>query len=256
VLRDPASFAKLRRLVENTPYARAEFDLAKQKSDNPLEAPRRFIVRQRQSFLGKGREWSYSVHKSHGGVASVIKRWRRGVEGLAAVHHRFRNVQIECDSWLAVLARFDSPETLFFLDPPYIPDTRVSGKYRHELTRNDHNEIVAHLLASRSMVVLSGYDHETYKPLERAGWKRVDYKMRTQASDYRARRVESIWLSPSAANQGENLSLFLTPTARMREGAHRLHSMRVASTTKKVTRAIARLQAAGKEPKISSVARA
>jgi DNA adenine methylase len=45
VLRDPGSFAKLRRAVQNTLYARAEFELSKQKPDDPVEAARRFIVR-------------------------------------------------------------------------------------------------------------------------------------------------------------------------------------------------------------------
>ena len=256
VLREPKLFASLRRAVENTIYARAEFELAKQSTDDPVEAARRFIVRSRQSFGGKGMEWSYAVKNSHGGRASVVKRWRTGIEGLPAVHKRFQDVQIECDNWHAVMARFDTPETLFYCDPPYIPEARVSGKYRHELTHRDHRGIVDCVLAMRGMIVLSGYDHETYKPLERAGWKRVDYHVRTHASDYRARRVESIWLSPSAANQSENRKFFLSPTGRMSEGAHRSHQVRVEASTKRVLRAIAKFRATGKRVTISSIGRA
>jgi len=171
VLRDSKLFARLRESVEHTPYARAEFELAKQKSDDPVEAARRFIVRSRQSFAGKGGEWSYSVKGSHGGMASSVQRWSQGIASLPAVHDRFRDVQIECDDWYAVMSRYDSPETLYFLDPPYIPDTRVSGKYPYELTQNDHHEIVARLLGFRRMIVLCGYEHKAYKPLEQAGWR-------------------------------------------------------------------------------------
>ena len=45
------------------------------------------------------------------------------------------------------------------------PDTRVAGKYRHEITENDHRKLVACLISLRGMVVLSGYAHPTYKPL-------------------------------------------------------------------------------------------
>jgi DNA adenine methylase len=134
VLRDPSMFAKLRRAVENTLYARAEFELAKQRCDDPVEAARRFFVRQRQSFGGIGRVWSYSVKNSHGGMASGVRRWQRGIEGLPAAHRRLERVQIENDDWRAVISRYDSAETLFFLDPPYIPATRVAGGYRYELT--------------------------------------------------------------------------------------------------------------------------
>src|SRR5271170_963472 len=76
VLRDERLFKRLRRSLELTLYSRAEFDLAMQQSDDPVEAARRLLVRQRQSFSGKGEDWSYSTKKSQGGVASAVKRWR------------------------------------------------------------------------------------------------------------------------------------------------------------------------------------
>jgi DNA adenine methylase len=255
-LRDPLLFARLREAVGHTPYARAEFELSKQKSGDPVESARRFIVRSRQSFLGKGSEWSYSVRGSQGGMASSVQRWRKGVEYLPAVHDRFQTVQIECDDWYAVMSRYDSPDTLFFIDPPYVPETRVSGKYRHELTQNDHREIVARVARIQGMAILSGYEHETYGPLERAGWKRIDLKTRTHASDYRARRVESLWVSPSVANHSDNRKLFLPPIERQRQGAYRSHRVRVDTTTKRVARAISRFRVAGKKVTISGIGRA
>jgi len=252
VLRDSRSFKKLRRSLDATLYARAEFELAKQNSDDPVEAARRFMVRQRQSFSGKGIAWSCSIEKSAVGIRS----WRKGLESLPAVHRRFRDVQIECGDWRTLMYRYDSPATLYFLDPPYHPDTRVGGGYRHELTKQDHKELIARLLKIRGMVVLSGYNHETYKPLERAGWKRVDYHVRTHASDYRTWRVESIWLSPSVVNHAENRNLFLSPIERQRPGAYRSHKVRVEGSTKRVLRAIAKFRAAGKKVTISGIGRA
>jgi DNA adenine methylase len=251
VLRDARLFKKLCRSLDATLYARAEFELARQDSEDVVESARRFMVRQRQSFSGKGARWSYSVEES----AVGIRCWRKGVACLPAVHRRFKDVQIECDDWRTVMSRYDSPETLYFLDPPYHPDTRVGGGYRHELTHRDHRAIVDCVLAMRGMIILSGYDHETYKPLERTGWQRVDYHVRTHASDYRARRVESIWLSPSVVNHA-NRNLFLSPLDRQRQGAYRSHKVRVEGSTKRVLRAIAKFRAAGKKVTISGVGRA
>ncbi len=172
------------------------------------------------------------------------------------MHERFRRVQIECDDWRSVMVRYDTPETLCFLDPPYVPVTRVSGKYRHELTQNDHRDIVARLLEFRGMAMLSCYDHQTYVPLEQAGWKRIDYKMRTHASDFRAHRVESVWLSPSVLNHSRNRTLFFSPIERQRQAAYRSHRVQVESTTKRVVRSIARFRATGKKITISSIGRA
>ena len=121
VVRDPERCAKLRAAAEDTPYARSEFELAKQPCDEPVEAARRFLVRRRMSFGGNGEDWCYSVQTSRRGMAAAIRRWRWGVESLPGIHHRLKSVQIECGDWRGVLRRFDGADTLFFLDPPYRP---------------------------------------------------------------------------------------------------------------------------------------
>ena len=256
VVRDSKLCSRLQAAADNTPYSRAEFELAKQASDDPVESARRFIVRQRMSFGGMGRDWCYSVRNSRKGTAAAIRRWRWGVDALPAIHQRFKNVQIECAEWRDVMSRYDSPETLFYLDPPYVPETRVAGTYRHELTQDDHGELVACLLSVRGMVMLSGYRHQTYNPLERAGWARIDYPTCTHVRGSLTRRMECLWLSPSVARQEQNRNLFSSPRERMSEGARHAHSVMVAATTGKVLRAIERLQAKGKKPTATRLARA
>ena len=258
VLRDSRLFKRLCRGLDATLYARAEFELARQDSEDIVESARRFMVRQRQSFGGKGTAWSYSVEESQTGIASGIARWRKGLECLPAVHRRFQDVQIECDDWRKLIPRFDSRQTLFFLDPPYHPDTRVPCIYRHELTRNDHRDLIACLLRIRGMVVLCGYNHGTYEVLERAGWKRVTFKVPENVSHRRRRRrsprTECLWLSPSAVSCKPKL--FLTPLEKMKEGARETHKIRVNSTTNRLTRAIERLRTKGQKITIMGVARA
>ena len=77
----------------------------------------------------------------------------------------------------------------------------MSGSYRHELSHDDHRELVGCLLWVRGMVVLSGYAHETYAALERAGWARINYPTCTHG------RVRSLG--------GSNLSGFHHPLHAM-----------------------------------------
>jgi|SRR5271157_78660 len=214
------------------------------------------MVRQRQSFGGKGYEWSYSVHKSLRGMASVARRWQQGIEALRAARTRFHGVQIEQADWREVMLRFDRLETLFYCDPPYHPDVRVSGKYRHEFTARDHQQFVAFLTAVRGMVALSGYQSDDYQRLEHAGWKRLEFKIRTHSSDYRSRRVESLWLSPACACRKETRKLFLSPSERMVEGARQTHSARVNATTQRIVRAIRKVNHDGRRPSMAAIARA
>ena len=89
--------------------------------------------------------------------------------------------------------------------------TRKGGGYLHEMTESDHEELVQRLLRLKGMVVLSGYNHGTYAPLETAGWRRIDFETacsaaaRTRgtgilgegAARSKQPRVESVWLSPN-----------------------------------------------------------
>lgn len=265
VLRDPVLFEQLRAGVGSTLYARAEFELAKEPTIDPVERARRFLVRQRQSHGGLGKTWSYCVEDSSLGMSSAVRRWHSGVERLPLIHKRLRSVQIEQDDWHAVMDRFDGPRTLFYLDPPYVPDTRVNGRYQHELNQDDHHQLVERLLTINGMVVLSGYAHEAYKPLEAAGWSRQDYDVPAYTSIGRERRVECLWLSPSLAaivpelpgsQESGQADLFACSIENMRKGAYQTHQSRVESTEAKLANVIRDMRQSGKRVTISSVAAA
>ena len=57
-------------------------------------------------------------------------------------HKRLARVQIENLPYEKVLARFDRPDTLFYLDPPYFAVWKL---YRHNLTTADFEAMAARL---------------------------------------------------------------------------------------------------------------
>lgn len=262
VLRDPTLSKQLHAYLEDTFYAQDEFDLAKEYTDEPIERARRFMVRQRQSYGGLGKKWSYSIKNSVGGKASTIRRWDIGLERLPLVHKRFKDVQIVRNDWKKVISTFDGRETLFYLDPPYVPDTRVNGQYPNELTQNDHHELVDYLITElKGMVVLSGYEHEAYRSLESVGWVRKDYDVPAHTSDSRGRRTECLWLSPSiiAAARFEVVNidqgdLFISPAERMQQGAYQTHQIRVKSTEAKLIYAIRKMRQSGQRVTMTAIA--
>jgi len=202
VLADRAAVVELAFKLGLTLYSRREFEQAKQPTRDPVERARRLIVRQRQSHGGLGDHWSYTREDSRCGVSSAAARWLAGLDDLPAVCERLRGVQIETCDWRVCIERYDAPETLFYLDPPYVPETRIRGGYRHELTEADHYALVGVLLQVRGMVVVSGYPHVIYAPLESAEWSRIDCNVLAHSSDTRTPRVECLWINPQvmAAN--------------------------------------------------------
>jgi DNA adenine methylase len=72
-------------------------------------------------------------------------------EVIRDAHKRLERVQIECLSYKEILARFDRPQTLFYLDPPYW------GKklYRYNFNEADFKALEEHLRKLRGKFVLS-----------------------------------------------------------------------------------------------------
>lgn len=217
VLRDPEKFARFYHLVAFTPYSREEFDFCRatwQKCEDEVERAYRWFVVARMSFSGTfARSWSFGVTYSHRGMAGTVSRWLSALEMLPAIHERLMRVQIENQDFRTLIPAYDTPETCFYMDPVYVPDTRgETDTYPCEMTLDDHRELVDLLLKVKGMVILSGYRHEVYAPLEDAGWRRLDFPTgchavgRTRALGVlgegaalrMAPRVESVWLNPQA----------------------------------------------------------
>lgn len=204
-LRDSAP--ELARACALTPFARAEFDLSYQPTDDLIERARRLIVR---SFMGYGSKACVSSAKNgfrclRTGENSPAVDWSTFPDALQAVAKRMIGVVIEQRPALDIIARYDRHDTLFYADPPYVQSLRnmEQGAYRHELTDGDHRELAASLRKVKGMAVVSGYRCDLYDELY-DGWRRVDCRA---YADKASPRVESLWISPraQAASQGRLL---------------------------------------------------
>lgn len=211
VLRDRP--AELERALRLTPYARHEFRDACatwETVEDELECARRWYVRCRQAFAASAATvgWAFEVDGAQRGgtrAASFVT----SVDHLERFAARFRGVQVDQLDWRACIARYDRGGTCFYLDPPYHPDTRGRGRhstYRHELTAADHEDLVAAAISIRGSVLVSGYDHATYAPLETAGFERYEFAHNSTASralSGRGARTEVLWrrIEPGAQRQ-------------------------------------------------------
>ena len=118
-------------------------------------------------------------------------------EALLQIVERLRGVIIEELPAIRVIKRYDTRETLHYIDPPYPHDARGSdGRYRYEMTDDEHRELAVALRAAVGAVVISGYRCNLYDELY-GDWRRVDRK--TYADGARL-RIESLWMSPAVVN--------------------------------------------------------
>lgn len=80
-----------------------------------LERAARFLFLQRMSFGGKVNGRTFGVGYREPASIDIT----RLVPLLEAAHERLGGVYIECLPWQDFIVRWDRPDTLFFLDPPY-----------------------------------------------------------------------------------------------------------------------------------------
>lgn len=117
-----------------TPFSREEFvEAIRTNGDgaglSSVEQARRFFIRARQVRTGLAQtasvgRWANCLQTSRAGMAGAVSRWLGSVEGLEWIASRLLRVQIEHDLAINVIRRYDSPETLFYCDPPYPHDSR------------------------------------------------------------------------------------------------------------------------------------
>ena len=163
VLRDEK--AALVEAIGLTPFSREEFSLACTLDPklSVLERARRFFVRARQVRTGLAQtaslgRWANCKNTSRAGMSGVVSRWLGSVEDLPAIAERLLRVQIENRPAIDVIRLYDSPETLFYCDPPYIHDTRGDSKaYGYEMTDEQHTELANVLNNVQGMVAISNY---------------------------------------------------------------------------------------------------
>ncbi len=75
----------------------------------------RFYYLQKLTFGGKAVGQSFGVGASQPPRLNLL----RMEEDLSQAHLRLARVTVECLEWRECIRRYDRPETLFFLDPPY-----------------------------------------------------------------------------------------------------------------------------------------
>jgi len=191
-----------------TPYSRQMRNLRLGKKD-----PLSFFVCSQQSFGGMVDKTAWGMVTSHSsrGMASTVRHYVQVIEALPRISERLQGVKVLRGSWERTI-KYDSTSTLFYLDPPYVPDTRRDGEYEHEMSLEDHYRFVEGIQQLRGSVVLSGYPNDVYAQLEDAGWERYDkattcmVAARTKATGLKGsggvkenqKRTESLWLNEKA----------------------------------------------------------
>jgi DNA adenine methylase len=180
VLRDKKE--ALSEAIGLTPFSREEFEKAISEPTealSDLERARRFYIRARQVRTGLAQRassgrWAHCRLTSRAGMAGAVSRWLGSVEALPEIAQRLLRIQIEHDTAINVIRRYDSGETLFYCDPPYPHDSRGdSNAYKYEMTDDEHRELALVLHNVQGKVALSSYHCDLMEKLY-GDWQAIE----------------------------------------------------------------------------------
>lgn len=209
VIASETHFRDFARTVEATPFAEFAWkDAEKPRSElrhgsdvpyiTAANTAAAFFIRCRQSLAGRmGTFAPLSRTRTRRGMNEQASAWLSAVEGLPAVHARLKRVVVLNRDAIDVIRQQDGPNTLFYLDPPYLKETRAAGEvYKHEMTEEQHTDLCTTIRKCVGKVMLSGYPSDLYRfQLEDEGWHRTDFDLPNNSAGGKAKRrmTESVW---------------------------------------------------------------
>ena len=130
----------------------------------------------------------------------IIGYGARRKKALAAYSRRLETVAIESLDAIECLRKYDAPETLFYIDPPYTYESKHGKPERLYCGLNvDADELVETLRSLRGSFVLSCYDAPVFEPLQARAHKFQFSARTTTARNYQSgtefERVETVFAS-------------------------------------------------------------
>lgn len=209
VMQDPQQFEKFVRVVNVMPFSEAEFDHAFREIEPEDKVARAiaFFVRNRMSRAGNGKGFApMTKNRTRGGMNEQASAFLGAVDGLPAICERLRRVVILNEPAVDVIRKMDTPKTLFYLDPPYLHETRASknayGPF--EMSDENHRELLTKIKVVEGMVMLSGYPSPLYESML-GDWHCEVFDMPNHAAGglKKARETECVWMNfdpPKAAH--------------------------------------------------------
>ena len=181
ILRDEPE--PLIRAIELTAYSRSEYEYAWSNPEgiDNVERARRFAIKCYMS-IGAGNRYKNGFRSGQCGTSpNPAKSW-----------NEYPNIlQIENLDALELIRRYDTSDVFIYLDPPYLLGTRKSNMYHHEMTDEQHMNLLKEIKKHPAKIMISGYENDLYDSILK-GWHKETKDTLAESSN---RRTEVLWMN-------------------------------------------------------------
>lgn len=181
------------RALELTPYARNEYENTYTTTAvDATEMARQFLLQcwQGHGFRTNGYRSGWKNDVQGREAAYAMRDWYRLPGWISETVERLREVQIECRPAVDVISRFNHEKVVVYADTPYLLSTRNKEQYKHEMSEQQHIELLEALLNHKGTAIVSGYDSDLYNEFLK-GWSK---KQINTLAEKGLPRTETIWI--------------------------------------------------------------
>lgn len=124
--------------------------------DDIVERAARWYYCTMYSFGTLGRNFGRAVS----GQTTTAGMIQKKLPKFHAIHERFKNVIVENRNALNLIQEYDSDDTVYYLDPPYVD--AHGGTYKSEMTVDEHLELIEIIFSLDGFVAISGFPNPLY----------------------------------------------------------------------------------------------
>jgi len=146
-------------------------DLNKWIESHIQEAGRYFFLC-KASFAGDVERGGFGM-PSKGTGRNPARTFRTAIDSLDIIAYRLKNAVVECLDYSDCIQRYDSPNTLFYVDTPYLNTEDYYGKGC--FTLEDHHKLAELLHNIKGHAMVTHYQNALYDELYQ-GWNRCEYQ--------------------------------------------------------------------------------
>ena len=176
VIKDHEKRQKFAETLEYMPYSRALWQDIRSKwkqGDLPQDEighVSQWFYLNRSTFAGDQKRGGFAVPSTTG--RNPAQSFRTAIASFEEVAERLQNVTIECLDYQECIRRYDSPQTLFYVDCPYY---RHEYYYGNSFTEQDHRTLSGLLHGVKGHAMITHYQNDLYDDLYRE-WSKYTYQ--------------------------------------------------------------------------------
>lgn len=135
-----------------------------------IERVSQWFYLNRTCFSGDQKRGGFAMPSTTG--RNPVQSYYNAIDSLNIVAKRLKNVCIENLPYDEVISRYDSEDTLFYADPPYLG---VGHYYGDSFSQEDHHRLSELLHGIKGQVMVSHYPDSLYNDLYK-DWNKYTYQ--------------------------------------------------------------------------------